>query len=132
MSNGVALQSFLTALGTVDPIRLGRMPPSPDVFGVIYEYGGQAVEGRFGVVGVGYERPAFQVVIRGAPNDYPGPMAKALIAWNALADVQPGTIVSGGEVYLTITPQQTPFSLGQDENLRFEIACNYYAVKEPA
>lgn len=103
------------------------MDPSPDVLGAIFEYGGQLPSGRFGVAGVGYEKPALQVMFRGAPNDYEGPMTKCRIACFALAAVQPGQITG----YLMISPQQPPHSLGKDTSKRFEIVCNFYITKEP-
>lgn len=106
------------------------MPATPDVIGVLNEYGGLPPEGAFGVVGVKYENPSVQLVFRGAPNDYAGPMAKARTAWAALAGIQPGAIPGGSTVFLTVVPQQSPFSLGQDENNRYEIACNFYSMKE--
>lgn len=121
----IDVKAILDALGTLGIINIGHLNATPDVLGVIYEYGGQAPDGRFGVTGVGYEKPSLQVVFRGIANDYTGPMTKARIAWDALAGVQPGSI------FLSITPQQSPFSLGKDSNHRFEIACNFYAMKVP-
>lgn len=125
------IKAFLDALGTLGDVRIGTLPETPDIIGVIIEYGGQKPVGRFGVAGVGYERPALQLVFRGEKNDYAGPMARCRTAWMALAAVQPGEIVDNSPVYLTITPQQSPFSLGQDKNMRYEIACNFYVEKEP-
>lgn len=128
-SPAVDIKGVLDALGTLGDIRVGYIDGSPDVMGVIYEYGGLPTQGRLGVIGVGYEEPSIQVVFRGAPNDYAAPMIKARAAWAALAGVQPGALASG-DVYLRIQPQQSPFSLGKDANNRFEIACNYYLEKE--
>lgn len=121
----------LDNLGTLGTIKIGSMEASPDVLGAIYEYGGAPTEGLFGVVGVGYENPALQIMFRGIPFDYAGPMEKARIAWAFLAAVQPGTISTGSATYLTIKPQQSPRSLGRDKNERYEIVCNFYARKEP-
>ncbi|MCG3776798.1 MAG: hypothetical protein JW395_3669 [Nitrospira sp.] len=121
---------FLVNLGSLGTIIIGKMPASPDVMGAINEYGGQTPEGAFGVAGVKYEKPSLQIVFRGDPNDYAGPMAKARIAWAALAAVQPGVLTGASTTFLTIVPQQSPFSLGVDENKRFEIACNFYCTKE--
>ncbi len=127
------LKTFLDNLGTLGDIRIGTFPASPNSIGAIFEYGGQAIEGLFGVVGVGYERPSLQVVFRGEPNDYEAPMSKARIAWAALAGIQPGVIFSGSAKYLTVIPQQSPFSLGQDSaTLCYKIACNFYIRKEPS
>ena len=117
-------------LGT---IRIGTLDPSPDELGVIFEYGGLQHEGRFGVVGIGYERPTLQITFRGAPHDYETPMRRSRIAWSALASVQPGAISScHATQYLQIIPIQSPFLINKDHAERFEIACNYLIVKEPA
>ncbi len=128
---GVELKNYLDELGCLGPIRVGFLDASPDEMGVIYEYGGINAEGRFGVVGVGWENPSIQILFRGAPNDYATPMARARIAWQHLMSVQPGALPNGNNTeYLKITPQQSPFSLGRDGNQRFEIVCNYYVMKE--
>ncbi len=125
------IKAFLDALGTLGPIRIGNLDPTPDLLGAIFEYGGRSDEGQFGVVGVGYERPAISIIFRGLANDYLGPMTRARIARQALASVQPGTITAGSAKYLTIKPQGAPHSLGQDTaSKRFEIGCNYYVEKE--
>jgi hypothetical protein len=131
MSIPTEIQAYLVSLGTLGTIVIGSMPASPNVIGVLYEYGGQAPERRFGVSGVGYEHPAFQLIFRGEPHDYAGPRAKAEIAWRALMSVQPRTL--GTTQYLTIDPQQSPFAIRpQDENNRHYVGCNFYATKEPS
>lgn len=132
MSTLLEVKAFLDALGTLGTLTLGAMPASPDVVGTIYSYGGQAPERRFGVVGIGYDKPSIQIVFRGAPNDYSGPETKALIARQALMSVNPGLLAPGGTVYLTIDPQQYPFPVEPiDANLRFKIGFNCYIKKEP-
>lgn len=126
------VKKFLDNLGTLGIIKIGALPPSPDAVGAIYEYGGRTPEHRFGIAGIGYEHPAFQLAFRGAPADFAGPRALAIIAWRALAAIQPGTLVIGSAIYLRIDAQQSPFQLEPvDENNRIRILCNYYAMKEP-
>lgn len=131
MSVGVEIKTFLDNLGGLGIIRVGHLDQTPDALAAIYEYGGFIAEGRYGIRGVGYERPTIQVVFRGAPNDYATPRNRAQQAYLALAAIQPGEIYSGSSIYQTVTPQQPPFSMGRDANLRFMIACNYQIVKEP-
>lgn len=131
MSTPTEIQAYLTSLGTLGTIVIGSLPASPNVIGVLYEYGGWAPERRFGVVGVGYEHPAFQLLFRGEPHDYAGPRAKAELAWRALMSIQPGVL--GTTKYLTIDPQQSPFAIRpQDENNRHFIGFNIYVMKEPS
>ena len=133
MSVLTEVKAFLDAIGTLGTITIGSMPASPDVMGTLYEYGGQGPERRFGVTGVGYEKPAFQLVFRGVAFDYASPRTKAETAWRALAAVLPGATVSGATVYLHIDPQQSPFPTEPpDANNRVRIGCNFYATKEPS
>jgi hypothetical protein len=125
------VERYLETFPALRPIKVGNLDASPDVIGVILEYGGQKPERGFGVRGIQFEKPALQILFRGAPHDYAGPMTKARIAWDELAKVQPGTLFTGSAVYHQLDPQQSPFSLGQDTAKRFEIVCNYYIMKEP-
>lgn len=127
------LKALLDGLGTLGTIKIGNMPATPDVMGVIMGYGGSAAETGFGVLGAQYEHPSFQVSFRGAPNDYAGPEALAILAWKKLAAVQPGTISAGSAEYLTVVPQQSPFPVaGQDVNQRYRIGFNVYIMKAPS
>ena len=126
------IKTRLDALGTLGTITIGNMPASPDAVGTLYEYSGRPPERRFGVNGVGYEHPAFQLVFRGGPYDYSGPRTKAEIAYRNLAQVQGSTVI-GGATYLQIDPREAPFQPGPiDENNRHRIYCNYLVMKEPA
>ena len=130
---GAFLAAAPQSLGTVGTdLFLGTMPSDPNACGAVYETGGLAPEGGFGVLGVQYETPGVQVVFRGDPHDYAGPRAKAETAYRSLAAVQPGTIVGGSAQYLTVHPQQSPFLMRRDENQRVYIACNFLCQKEPS
>jgi hypothetical protein len=125
------LKDYLDDVGGLGLITIGALDPTPDELGVIAEYGGLQHEARFGVIGIGYERPTIQVLFRGKPHDYATPMIRARQAFQALASVQPGMISSYSNTqYLEIIPIQSPFSLGKDHNERYEIACNYLIKKE--
>lgn len=124
------IKAYLDSLGTLGKIVCGSIPAEPDEIGVIHEYGGRPPDFQFGHVGIKYEKPSIQVLFRGAPHDYDLPMHRARIAWAALAEVQPGRLPGALTEYLMIAPQQSPFSLGKDENKRFEIVCNFYIDKE--
>lgn len=119
------LQAAPQSLG---PVYIGFMPDNPAVAGVVYEYGGLAPDGGFGVGGVAYETPAVQVVFRGLPGDYMGPRTKAEVAYRAMAALQPGTL--SGTMYLLVRPQQSPFLLQRDNTSRVYIACNFLCQKE--
>ncbi len=125
------IKTFLDELGGLGNIRVGFLDTTPNSLAAIYEYGGFKADGRFGVAGIGYERPTIQIVFRGEPNDYANPAWKARRAYLALAAVQPGVLYAGSTVYQMIEPMQPPFSMGRDANLRFMITCNYMITKEP-
>jgi len=128
------LKKKMDAIGGFGTLTIGNMPATPDAVGTLYEYGGQAPERQFGMIGIKYEKPAVQVVFRGIANDYKGPRDKAERAFTQLAGILPGPL--GATVtteYLEVTPIQSPFPLGeQDNNNRFRIAVNFYVTKVPS
>lgn len=124
------IKTFLSTLGLVWPIKLASMPASPDELICLYEYAGRVPEWRFGVSGVGWEKPAFQLKFRGAPHDYSTPRAKAEITYRALVAVLPGSVGGSTAEYLWFDVQQAPFPLRKDANERHEIVFNFYAYKE--
>lgn len=128
------IKAKLDSLGTLGTITIGHMPASPDVVGTIYEYGGREAERGFGVSGIKYEKPALQIVFRGAPNDYIGPRNKAEIAWRYLPTIQPGALGAGVTTeYLMIDPQQSVFPMQpQDANMRHALGFNIYITKVPS
>lgn len=134
MITELEIKARLDALGTLGTLTVGFMPASPDVIGTIYSYGGQQPERRYGVTGVGYEKPALQIVFRGAPGDYAGPRGKAEIAWRNLMTVTPGALGNGVTTeYLMIDPQQSPFPVeAPDTSNRHRIGFNFYITKEPS
>jgi hypothetical protein len=129
---GIAIEEVRTFLGTLSlgTITIGSMPASPDAMVTLYEYAGRVPEGRFGVTGVGWEKPAFQLIVRGAPHDYKTPRALAETAYRAVAAVQPGTVGGSTAEYLWFDVQQQPFPLRKDQNERYHFAFNFYAYKE--
>ena len=128
------IKTFLDILGTLGTLTIGEMPATPDAIGTLREYGGQIPDRKFGVTGIGYEKPSIQLCFRGAPHDYSGPRTKSEIAWKALATVVPGALCAGVSTeYLMITPIQSPFPLGpMDANNRHIIACNFWITKVPS
>jgi|WetSurSiteA1Bulk_404760.scaffolds.fasta_scaffold78569_2 hypothetical protein len=132
MTTATEIKAYLDSLGTLGTIRIGFMPATPNVMGIINEYGGQAPEHRYGVAGVGYEKPSIQILFRGEPDDYSGPRAKAEIAYRALAAIPPGALGAGVTTqYLTINPMQSPFPIRPiDDNRRHTIGFNCDLMKE--
>lgn len=108
----------------------GFMPPLPDRAVAIFESGGrESVRAMSESAGkTPAERPRVQVLVRGQPFDYQQARLKANDVFKVLDQLGETTVNSTR--YLWMAAVQSPFSLGQDENNRPEIACNYDVVKE--
>ena len=104
------------------------LPPSPDASVALYETGGLAPEKRFGTKGIEWERPAVQVVVRGAPNDYSTPRATIQTIFESLAEIETEDL-SGTRYYLS-EPMQNPFALDVDEQDRPSLAFNVILTKD--
>lgn len=131
MSTIIQLKTYLDTIVGVGTLKMGNMPETPDDIGTLYQYPGPPPIRRFGISGIGYEHSAFQLVFRGTPLDFVGPMTKARLAVQALTEVQ-ATTLSGTE-YLQIDPQQDPGQIRPvDENKRHYIGFNFYVMKVPS
>jgi len=131
MNEIAAKVATLTGLTVGTTIFLGYMPSTPDAICCIYEYGGQAPEFQFGVLGIKREIPAIQVSFRGAPGDYAAPRTLANTAWVGLARVEAASLTGGTTaLYYTIHPVQSPFLIVRDESNRPIIGFNIYCEKE--
>jgi hypothetical protein len=128
------IQTKLAAQGTFGTLVRGHFPQEPNVIGVLFEYGGIQPTRGFGVAGLKYEEPSFQLVFRGEPFDYDGPRAKAESAYLFLAAIQPGQLGNGVTTeYLMITPKQSPHPVRpMDTNNRHYIGINFRAHKVPS
>lgn len=126
------IQTYLTSLGTLGTIQVGSMGATPNILGVLQEYAGPIPMKGFGVAGIQYERPAFQLTFRGEPLDYIGPRLKCKIAMLALAAIPPGALGGGvSTIYQMISPQQGPHQTApQDLSKRYYVGVNYYVMKD--
>lgn len=125
------VRTFLLGAGiglTAAKVKLGVLPTTPDVMTAVIEYPGPQDDAGFGVAGSQYEHPRFQIVCRSAPDDYLTARLQAEKIRQKLAEVQ--AIALSGTKYLMVKPLSAPFPLGEDENKRPRIACNYQADKE--
>lgn len=112
MAMGSEIAAYLVTLGLgslVAPrtLFINIMPEDPDVCGAVYETGGSAPDGGFGVEGIQYENPTCAIRFRGVSKDSEGPRIKARLAYRELAKIQAETV--GACAYLTVTPLQAPF-----------------------
>jgi hypothetical protein len=104
------------------------MPTSPDAAVALYETGGLAPEKRFGAAGVDWERPAVQIVVRGAPGDYETARTTSQTIFENVAEIETEDL-SGTRYYLS-DPLQNPFALDVDEQDRPSVAFNLLLTKD--
>lgn len=126
--------AFLAAegLGTVGTdLFKAKMPATPDACGCVYESGGFSPDMALGSLTPRSENPSIQVLFRGAPDDYTGPRVKAQTAFASLIGISVDQVLSG-TMYWMVTALQQPFPLGQDDNDRWKIVCNYSVQKDPS
>jgi len=107
------------------------VPDSPHTCITVYSYPGSAPSNVFGSSNAAWEQPRFQIVCRS--SEYSTADKKARDVWNLLNNVtnitlKPSTAATGC-LYLRIEPLQSPFDLGDDDNGRSRIVCNYEAMK---
>ena len=105
-------------------IFIGRQPSGPDDIITIWEFLGQEPINTMGPSGTApaYKRPRFQVQVRNTSY-----AAAQTLADQVFSDLHwfKGTI--NGTEYLLIRSLNQPFSLGEDENKRARLNCNYRA-----
>lgn len=108
---------------------LGAMPDSPDVCTVVTEYGGRGPTFVQGEALPTLEYPRIQLRTRGEALDYDTPR-EAMEALYQFFAGRAAEAVSGGARYLAWMPQQTPSTLGKDENERWVFVLNLEVWKE--
>lgn len=80
----------------------GKMPTTPHIVTVIYEYSGRPGHHGFGVPGLKYEEPGVQIQTRGAPGVYAEPRNRLESILKKLYLIQ-GTTISSTK-YLMVRP----------------------------
>ena len=104
------------------------LPATPDAAVAVIETGGMAPEKRFGTKGIEWERPAVQVIVRGAPGDYETARTTCQTIFENVAEIETEDL-SGTRYYLS-EPLQNPFSLDRDEKSRPAVAFNCLFTKD--
>lgn len=105
----------------------GKLPDTPDICVVVYEYGGMPNEPEMGGTTVRLEFPSIQIVTRGVKDEYDAPRLLAQQVMAALTKIGGQTL--SGVVYGCVMAKQPPFPLGWDDNFRMRFACNYHVQK---
>jgi hypothetical protein len=103
---------------------------APDTLTSLYETPGTEPSRTFSTGGGvrEFENPSLQVICRS--TSYQTARNNADVAFTILDSVANSTVLStGGPRYVTISADQSPFSIGQDDNRRWLISCNYSVAK---
>ena len=103
-------------------IFIGRQPDSPDNLIIVWELMGQAPYNTMGPSGTApyVKRPRFLVQIRN--TSYADAQT---LADQVYSDLHWLTGTIGSTRYMLIRALNQPYSVGEDENRRAQLACNY-------
>ncbi len=121
--------SFILGGSSGGNVFVSQVPDSaPDTSVTIYETGG--IGPYFGLTSSGpvVETPGLQIVCRS--TSYAVARANAELIYSTLYTPTNTTLTGSTTIYLSITPQQSPFDMGRDDNGRHRVTCNYLAQKE--
>lgn len=108
---------------------LAVMPESPDAVVCIYETQGFAPVETMGAAAFAVERPGLQVIARAARGDYPAARDAAVAVRNLLAGLVEST-VSGVHI-MRVSAEGSPLPMGEDQNGRPMISCNFACQVRP-
>ena len=133
------MSTILEALGTylqtqgqgtlATDLFLAVMPESPDACVAVYENAGGRPEFTMGSAAWAIDRPAIQVICRGARGDYPTVRDKAESIRALLGAITDQTL-SGINV-MRVEVQGSVIPMGEDENLRPMISVNFDCMVRP-
>lgn len=120
--NDMLVKFVELGIGTVGVnLFMTNMPAMPDTCTAIFDTGGLPPTRSHSRANVNTtERPAFQALFRS--KSYETAMQKAMLAYNAL---NVANVTINGVRYLSITPVQSPFSIGRDDGQRDQISLNF-------
>ena len=125
----IATRIATTISGTVGTdVFKSMMPALPDAAVALYETGGLSPEKRFGSKGIDWERPAVQIVVRGAPGDYQTARTTSQSIFEDVSEIETEDL-SGTRYHLS-DPLQQPFGLNVDEQDRPTVAFNIIFTKD--
>lgn len=103
---------------------IGMMPDTNSTTVLLTEYSGSTAETQ--AAGIQIYKPMLQVRVRGAKEDYLTPQTRILAIQTALTSLGDTTLY--GTHFLSIRPEGTIISLGQDNNLRFDFSVNLEVI----
>lgn len=107
-------------------------PQAQDTSTFIFETQGITPTRVFGSSTPAFENPGVQIIDRS--SDYQIARVAAELNYKILQGQANVTLLPAagttGTKYLTLEPQQSPFSIGRDDNDRHQISCNFLVMKE--
>jgi hypothetical protein len=121
-------------IGTINTdIFKSFMPDSPNTITTIYETAGSPPQDVMcPTVKVAWENPQIQITCRS--TDYQTARNKAEDIYSLLITIANQVLLpsssASGALYFRITALHSPHSIGQDENARLRVICNYDILKE--
>lgn len=107
------------------PVRIGRLLAAPDAQMSLFQTPGQTPNPKWLV-----DFPTFQVMVRGAKDDYPGAETKAQQVKDALLGIEP-YVHTGGDRWVSVTMLGDFAFLRYDDNSRPLFSGNFRVIKEP-
>lgn len=110
----------------ISGVHKGFMPDKPDNIVALFEYAGEPTELMMGPDDPVLERPGLQVRVR--DKSYSAGRARIQAVVDALHGL--ANEVLGDRRYLLIQANQSPESLGLDQNNRSEFVVNFSVLKE--
>jgi len=107
-------------------------PQAQDTATFIFETQGVPPTRTFGSSDPTFENPGVQIIDRSSDYDTARDSSELIFK---LLDRQANTTLlpaagTTGAFYLSVDAQQSPFSIGQDDNGRHQISCNFLIKKE--
>lgn len=118
------------SVGTVTtgawPIKVGRMPTTPDAAIAVYDTPGETPEVKWLL-----DRPGIMVMVRGAVDDYAGAYSKAVEIKDVFLGTDPIDITCGDR-WDGVTMLGDLNGLGYDDNSRPLITMNFRVLLERA
>lgn len=115
------------SIGTIGTdLFLGYMPDQPDNCVGVFEYAGEPMELTMGTGDAVLERPGLQV--RARNKSYSAAKTKIDSVVTALHGLAEQTLNS--KRYLLVRANQSPESIGMDQNNRSELVVNFSVLKE--
>lgn len=112
----------------------GHLPSTPDTAIVLFEDAGSGQQSVLGALSApAWENPHLQIICRS--TDYRVARRRSETIYRLLDGVvgvrmyPNSTATDTGALYLRVEPLQVPFGLGEDDNGRSLVSCNYRVMK---